>query len=193
MSMLNEISTNRILSHFKDNGTLAIISTYRTERPEAENKKLLNKLKAECKVLKLGFTEFISRWVEKDPETNDSVTSDERSLMIYGISLETAMHLGQEYDQSSIIFKDKSKCAEVCTCDFKSYDGKSFKPNDVVRKFNLDSNKPLNLSKAENIFEKRLSGPASKAIKSNRAFTLSEVLEVEAPRGSNFSTTERYR
>lgn len=108
MSMLNKISTNRILSHFKDNGTLAIISTYRTERSEAENKKLLNKLKSECKALKLGFTKFISRWVEKDPETNDSVTSDERSLMIYGISLETAMHLGQEYDQSSIIFKDKT-------------------------------------------------------------------------------------
>ena len=139
MSMLNEISVNRILSHFKYNGTLAIISTYRIERSEAENKKLLNKLKSECKALKLGFTEFIYRFVEKNLETNSSVTSDERLLVIYGISLETAMHLGQEYDQSSIVFKDKNKCAEVCTCDFKPYDSRSITLNDVVRKFNFNN------------------------------------------------------
>ena len=139
MSMLNEISVNRILSHVKYDGTLAIISTYRTERPEAENKKLLNKLKSECKALELGFTEFIYRWVEKNLETNNPVTSDERLLVIYDISLETAMHLGQEYDQSSIVFKDKNKCAEVCTCDFKSYDNRSITLNDVVRKFNFNN------------------------------------------------------
>ena len=50
--MLNEISTNRILKHFQDDSCLAIISSYRTERTEQENRKLLNKLKQEVKSLK---------------------------------------------------------------------------------------------------------------------------------------------
>ena len=34
MKQLNEISTNRLLSHFTDENNLAIISTYRTSRTE---------------------------------------------------------------------------------------------------------------------------------------------------------------
>ena len=94
--MLNEISTNRILKHFQDNSCLAIISSYRTERTEQENRKLLNKLKQKVRSLKFGFSELISRWSEIDPETKEVISSDERSLMIYGINLEDAIKFGSK-------------------------------------------------------------------------------------------------
>lgn len=190
--MLNEISTNRILKHFQDDSCLAIISSYRTERTEQENRKLLNKLKQEVKSLKLGFSELISRWSEIDSETKEVISSDERSLMIYGISLEDAIKFGQELQQSSIIYKNADKCAEVCTTEFIDYDGKEHKVGNIVRTFNVSSSTPMNLQDAKDIFEKRKGGPASMPIKSNRAFKLESVLEVESPRGSTFSEKERY-
>ena len=190
--MLNEISTNRILKHFQDDSCLAIISSYRTERTEQENRKLLNKLKQKVRSLKLGFSELISRWSEVDSETKEVISSDERSLMIYSISLEDAIKFGQELQQSSIIYKNTDKCAEVCTTEFIDYDGKEHKVGNIVRTFNVSGSTPMNLQDAKDIFEKRKGGPASMPIKSNRAFKLENVLEVESPKGSNFSEKERY-
>ena len=188
-NQINEISTNRLLKHFQDENTFAIISTYRTERTEAENKKLLLELKTKIKKMKLGFTELLSKWVEKDPETNKTVSSDERSLMIYSISLNDAIKLGKEYDQSSIIYKNKEKCAEICTVGFEDFNGKKHDVGNVVRTFKTnDSKTPLNLNIAKEIFSDRLGGPVSKPIKSNRAFTL---FEIESPRGTVFSNSER--
>lgn len=190
--MLNEISTNRILSHFTDKSALAIISTYRTERTDAENYQLLSKLKSWAKTHKLGFTELKSRWVEQNSDGSTD-SSDERSLIIYGISLDDTIKLGGEYQQSSVIYKDKDRCAEVCTTAFTDYEGKTHKVGNVVRTFNVGGSKPFNLADAEEIFSRRKGGPASMPIKSNRAFRLAEVFEVESPRGSNFSNgKERY-
>lgn len=190
--MLNEISTNRILRHFTDDSTLAIISTYRTELTDSENRRLLSKLKSWARMHKLGFTELKSRLVEQNPDKSlDS--SDERSLIIYWISLDDAIRLGGEYQQSSIIYKDKDRCAEVCTTAFTDYEGKAHKVGNVVRTFNVGGSRPFNLADAEEIFGKRKGGPASMPIKSNRPFKLTEILEVESPHGSNFSDgKERY-
>lgn len=188
--MLNEISTSRLLKHLSDNKTLAIISTYRTERTEAENRSLLGKLKRDVRSMGLGFTEFIARWVQdNDGETE---ASDERSLMIYGISLDKAIELGQEYEQSSIIFKSSDKCAEVCTTAFTDYEGVSHTVGNIVRTFNMNSDRPLNIDQAKAIFSQRMGGPASMPVKGNRPFNLQEVLEVESARGSTFTTKERY-
>lgn len=190
--MLNEISTNRILGHFTDGSTLAIISTYRTERTDSENYRLLRELKSWAKAHKLGFTELKSRWVEQNPD-GSADSSDERSLIIYGISLDDTIRLGGEYQQSSVIYKDKNRCAEVCTTTFTDYEGKAHKVGNVVRTFNVGGASPFNLADAEEIFGKRKGGPASMPIKSNRPFRLAEVFEVESPRGSNFSDgKERY-
>lgn len=190
--MINEISTNRILKHFQDDSCLTIISSYRTERTEQENRKLLNNLKQKVRSLKLGFSELISRLSEVDYETREVITSDERSLMIYGISLEDAIKFGQELQQSSIIYKNADKCAEVCTTEFIDYDDTEHKVGNIVRTFNVLGSTPLNLQDAKDIFEKRKGGPASLPIKSNRAFKLENVLEVESPKGSTFSEKERY-
>lgn len=190
--MINEISTNRILKHFQDDSCLTIISSYRTERTEQENRKLLNNLKQKVRSLKLGFSELISRLSEVDYETREVITSDKRSLMIYGISLEDAIKFGQELQQSSIIYKNADKCAEVCTTEFIDYDDTEHKVGNIVRTFNVLGSTPLNLQDAKDIFEKRKGGPASLPIKSNRAFKLENVLEVESPKGSTFSEKERY-
>ena len=190
--MLNEISTNRILHHFQNDKTLAIISTFRTERTEKENLQLLKQFKSEIKKLKLGFSELISRWSEQNQDTNEIETSDERSLMIYGISLNDAMKFGQRYNQSSIIFKSSEKCAEVCTVDFIDYDGKEHNVGSIVRTFDVKSKSPLNINIAKEIFSKRISGPASKPIKSKHAFKLESVFEVESNHASTFATKERY-
>lgn len=189
--MLNEISTSRLLKHLSDNKTLAIISTYRTERTEKENLKLLKELKHTVIKMKLGFTEFIARWVETDDDGN-SDSSDERSLMIYGITLDQAIELGKQYDQSSIIFKFAEKCAEVCTVPFTDYEGKKHEEGSIVRVFNTHSDKPLNIEQAKAIFNKKLGGPASMPVKGNRPFNLQEVLEVEPPNAKTFSVKERY-
>lgn len=65
---------------------------------------MLNKLKQKVRSLKLGFSELISRWSEIDSETKEVISSDERSLMIYGINLDDAIKFGQELQQSSIIY-----------------------------------------------------------------------------------------
>ena len=46
MKIVNEISTNRLLKHFTDDKTLAVISTFRTERTESENISLIKELKS---------------------------------------------------------------------------------------------------------------------------------------------------
>jgi hypothetical protein len=153
---------------------------------------LLNNLKQKVRSLKLGFSELISRWSEIDSETKEVISSDERSLMIYGITLKDAIKFGQELQQSSIIYKNANKCAEICTTEFIDYDGKEHKVENIVRTFNISGSTPMNLQDAKDIFAKRKGGPASIPIKSNRAFKLENVLEVESPKGSTFSEKERY-
>lgn len=87
MKQLNEISTNRLLSHFTDENNLAIISTYRTSRTERQNRQLLQELKRSVRDMDLGYTELVSRWVEQNPDTGVNEASDERSVIIYGIGL----------------------------------------------------------------------------------------------------------
>lgn len=189
--MLN-LTTNRILKHLQDDNPLAIVSAFRSENSLAENMKLHKELKAKIKKMKLGFSELVSKWVETDPNTNETYSSDERSLMIYGISLKDAMDIGESYDQSSIIFKDANGCAEVCIIPFIDANGKKHQHGNIVRTFNTKSSSSLNLEIAKDIFGNRLGGPASKPIKSNRPFTLKEMFEVESPRGNVFSNDERY-
>ena len=179
-----------ILQHLQDDNSLAIVSPFRTENSTQENNKLLRELKAKVRSMNLGFSELKSKWVEIDPSSNEQISSDERALMIYGISLAKAMELGTQYKQSSIIYKDAAKCAEICTMPFIDANKKKHNIGKVVRTFSMKSNTPLNLNDAKEIFASHLSGPVSKAVKSNRPFTLKEVCIVELPKGSIFSNSE---
>ena len=83
--MLN-LTTNKILQHLQDDNSLAIVSPFRTENSIQENNKLLRELKAKVRSMNLGFSELKSKWVEIDPSSNEQISSDERALMIYGMS-----------------------------------------------------------------------------------------------------------
>ena len=148
---------------------------------------LHRQLKADVRSLGLGFNEFISRWVE------DGVAYDERSLLIPHITKKQAITLGEKYDQSSIIWKDKDTCIEICINSFETYS-----PGDIVRTYNNMSTHILNIKQAEEIFAKRRGGPASKPIKGSNAkpFSLKqkiesfELYEVSCPRPSYFQESE---
>ena len=77
----------------------------------------------------------------------------------------------------------------MCTTPFETYN-----EGDVVRRFNIDGKKILNIEDAESIFSKRIGGPVSKPVKGNRPFTLKtvdEMYEVEQPKPSYFQNKER--
>lgn len=177
-----ETSTSRIFQHITDeNKNFAIVSPYRSEYSVKENRHRMSDLKQQVHQMGLGFIQMLSRWVE------DGEAFDEQSLLIPNISKEDALKLGKEYEQSSIIYKEGTKCEEICTTPFESY-----KENDVVRTFNISGDKILNIHDAEEIFAHRKGGPVSKAIKGGKPFTLSEVYEVEMPRPSYFGQSYRY-
>ena len=188
----NEITTSNLYKRLTDDKTCAIISPYRSEYTEEENRVRMVKLKSQIRKLGLGFSEFISRWVE------DGKAYDERSLLVTGISKEQAIKLGREFNQSSIIFKDKNDCVEICINKFES-----FSPGDIVREFNISSDHILNLSEAKEIFARKKGGSASKPIKrgGNREFVLKEkpaeesfeLYEVEQPRPSYFQNREFHK
>ena len=96
MKDINESSMSRIYQKLVDDSSCALISTYRSERSENENHKLLQELKQDVRA-KFGFIEFIARWAEK-LDNNEVVASDERSLLIPNISLTESMQLAKKYN-----------------------------------------------------------------------------------------------
>lgn len=182
-----EATTSNIYKRLSDDKTCAIISPYRSENSDEENKQKMVQLKAEVRKLKLGFNQFISRWIE------NGEAFDEQSLMIPNITEEQAIKLGKYFNQSSIIFKDSTSCREICTTDFENNH-----KGEVVRVFYNTGNHILNIDEAKEIFSKRKGGPASMPIKGNRPFTLKgraiesfELFEVEQPKPSYFQNKER--
>lgn len=162
ITKLDEASTSRLVKNFTDDAvSFAIISG---ERPDSDR---TVELKKDVRNLGLGFNEFIGRWVE------DGISYDEKSLLIPNITYRQAYDLGQKYDQASIIYKDKYGIAEYCTTAFETYT-----PGDVVRKYNIDKDRPLNAQLAKSIFAGKVGGPASVLKKgSNRTtfnFSLAE-------------------
>lgn len=164
---LEEASTSRLVSKFVDDDiAFAIISAC---RPNEDNKKRTAELKRDVRNLNLGFNEFIGRWVE------DGESFDETSLLITNIPFKKAFELGQRYNQSSIIYKDKNGVCEICTTPFETY-----KVGDVVKTYHIDPDKPLNIAVASEIFAGRIGGPASLLIKGSnkKAFNFKESFEL---------------
>lgn len=190
---LFETTTSRIYTHLTDTkNNCAIVSPFRTEYSQQENMQRLSSLKQEVRKLGYGFIELIARWSEQN-DNNEIVSSDEHSLLIPKMNKELAISLGEKFEQSSIIVKEGTVCNEVCTTPFMAWDSdKQFKKGDVVRTFNLNTDKPLNIEQAQQIFSHRLGGASSKPVKGNRSFTLSEVYEVvECNKASTFSNQLR--
>lgn len=200
-TLLNEGGTYRIYNHLTEDDSWAMISPYRTERTKAENNKKMSELKSKVRELGYGYTELKATWSEKDEESDEVVHSNEYSLLIYGIDRKTAIRLGAEFDQSSIIVKDGDLVAEICTTPFTTYDGRKMSKGDVVRTFNINGKNVLNIQKAADIlYGKDEEGGATSTPTQGggRPFALSEgrvlesICEVESPRASYFRKEEIY-
>ena len=185
----NETTTSNIYRRLTDENTCAIISPYRSEYSENENRLRMNSLKLKVREMGYGFNQFISRWVE------GGQAFDEQSLLIPNITEEQALLLGKEFEQSSIIFKDSESCREVCITPFENYS-----PGQVVRTFFNTGNHILNIDEAKEIFARRKGGPVSMPVKGSnkQPFSLSsqeafELYEVEQPRASYFQHGETKR
>ena len=175
---INETTTSRVFQHIKSEEPWAIVSPYRSEYSDKENKRRMTEFKAKVRRMGYGFIHLVSRWVE------DGVAFDEESLLIPKCSEDDATALGKEYEQRTIMVSHDGKCVEICTTPFENYS-----EGQIVRTFNLNNKTPMNIKDAEEIFSKRKGGPVSKP-KSKRAkpFTLKEVFVVENPRPSYFQT-----
>ena len=187
-----EATTSNLYKRLSDDKTCAIISPYRGEYSQKENKDKMVQLKTKVRSLNLGFNQFISRWVE------DGQAFDEQSLLIPNINEEQAIKLGREFNQSSIIFKDSESCREICTTEFK--DGEAiYHLGEIVRVFYNTGNHILNIEEAKEIFLRRKGGPVSMPVKGDRRpFTLKEraiesfeLYELEQPRPSYFQNKGR--
>lgn len=172
---INESSTSRLHSILSSKDSIfAIISPYRSEYDSPDNQKRMIQLKSDVRKLGLGFNQFVSRWVE------DGESFDEESLLISNIDYKTAIKLGEKYNQSSIIYKDKNSLNEICTTEFETY-----KPGDVVRTFNIGKDM-MNIKNAEDIFSRRKGSnknPFSLSVKEKF-----ELYQVYDPKPSYFQT-----
>lgn len=177
---MKESTTSRIMQHIAEDENWAIVSPYRSEYSESENRQRLLKLKSEVRGLGFGYIELLSRWVE------NGESFDERSLFIPKMDVNTALKLGHSYEQASVIVKNKEDCEEICTNPFETYN-----QGETVRKFNISLDRPLNIGDAQAIFARRKGGPASKPVKGGDAFQLQEVLEIESPRPSYFNNSDK--
>lgn len=194
--ILQEGNTARTYGHIVNDENFAIISPYRSENSSSQNKSNLIQLRKDVRELGYGYNELIARWVEYDQETEQNVSSDERSLFIHGMTKNQALILGKKYKQSSVIIKDSSGCKEICTTPFNyEEDGKiiNFEVGDVVRTYNISGDAVLNIKDAEEIFSGKQFGPSSKPVKGTRPFKFNtneslilELWEVEGPRASYF-------
>lgn len=181
----DESSNSRLVKRFQDESSFAIISAYRINYSEDENRQRQKRLKGEIRKLGFGFNEFVSAWQE------DGETSYERALLIPNIPFDEALKLGNIFDQYSIIYKDDSGCKEYVSSD--KY-GKSI--GTEIQKFNTSGNF-MNIEMAKKIFARKMNGAASKAIKGSnpQPFSLTseqfELFEVLEARPSYFNTNER--
>lgn len=195
-TLLREGGASRIYSHITGNKDWAIISPYRSNLSKSENIRKMKDLKSKIKGLGYGYTELKSTWSEKNKETGEVNSSNEYSLLIFGIGKKEAMKLGTEFEQSSIVVKDGDVVEEICTTPFTTYDGKNVGIGDTVRKFNAEGNHVLNIDRAEKIVSGEDSGFVSTPTQGgSRPFSLSESIlesvdEVEPPRASYFRDKE---
>lgn len=183
---VNESSMSRIYGKLTDDSRLAIISAYRGNDRQLNSKKT-SQLKTDVRNLGCGFNQMVSKWTENNE------TTDEESLIIYGITKQKALKLGEKYSQTSVIYKDGDGCREYLTTPRGEFeDGRV---GDIIRTYDLGSDNMLNIESARDIFASRVTGPVSKRIKGsnqqpgklrlNESFELFEKIQ---PRASYFHT-----
>jgi hypothetical protein len=106
---INESSLSRIWQHIEeDKKSFAVISAYR-DYTKKQNKEKHISLKRYVRELGYGFIEMKGGYREEEGFVN------ERSLFIPNIDKKFAIKIGTEYDQYSILYKDRNEFIEIGT------------------------------------------------------------------------------
>jgi len=108
---LFESSLSRIWQHIENGDTFGVVSAYKSELSEVENKQRHKELASDIRSMGYGFIEQKSVYTYFDDE--EGVPMEEKSYFIPKISLKDILTLGANYEQESIIFKDDSKFALI--------------------------------------------------------------------------------
>ena len=188
---LKETSYNRVLKHI-NSGEFVIISPYREEYSEKENKSRMRELQSIVrKNLKLGYIWLKSTWNSFN-EKGEPNTVEEESLLVPNMTLKQGVDLGIKYEQFSIIVKDEDGLREICTTPYVS----NFKVGDVVQSFNYDDNDSLGLDEVRDILQHKKEGSISTSKKGKVSFSLKKLEKLNRPAFSSFDdrvlTTELY-
>ena len=188
---LKETSYNRVLKHI-NSGEFVIISPYREEYSEKENKLRMRELQSKVrKNLKLGYIWLKSTWNSFN-EKGEPNTVEEESLLVPNMTLKQGIDLGVKYEQFSIIVKDEDGLREICTTPY----GSNFKVGDVVQSFNYDNNDSLGLDEVRDILQHKKEGSISTSKKGKVSFSLKKLEKLNRPAFSSFDdrvlTTELY-
>ncbi len=145
-----EVKTGRIWKYITDeNSTFGIISAFRNENSNEDNKKLTTDLIKDIR-LKYGYIMLRGGFVE------DGIEVTENSLFVPNIKRDEIVKLGIKYNQYSIIHKDNKSFVEISTNDSTGI-GK------VLHRFSTDSKDSLIFTKelVKNYFSSLMYGPHS--------------------------------
>lgn len=187
----DEIYASGFLSRLASGETMAVVSVFKLEHTSGrENAATLRNLKASVRALGLGYAELKSSWTRTGEDGKVEVL-DERSLVVYGLSLEKALEFGKELGLASVVFKNSERCVEACSSEFAVASGKNYRPGDVVQVFNRSGDDAVSL--ARDVFKQR-HGTRFSAVQLDTSgqFSLSKLEEVVPPSGAVFSTIEKY-
>ena len=110
--ILNESSLSRIMQHISDNKTFGVVSPFRKDNSNKENKDAYAELKNEVREMGYGYIPLMGGYKEEKGFVN------EKSLFIPNITKDDIMEIGRKYNQDSILFKDKSGFYEIGTNRF---------------------------------------------------------------------------
>jgi gamma-glutamylcyclotransferase (GGCT)/AIG2-like uncharacterized protein YtfP len=146
--VITEIKLGKIWKYISDeNSVFGIISAFRAENSKEENEKLSSELLKKIRN-KYGYIMLKGGFVESGTEVIED------SLLIPKISRDEIIKLGIDYNQYSIIHKDRESFAEISTND-ESGIGK------ILNKFSIDERDNLIFTKEllKNYFSSLMYGP----------------------------------
>lgn len=105
-----ESSISRIFQHIEEPGrSFGVLSAYRGDNSEAENKRLHTELKAAVREMGLGFIEMRGGY------KGDQGFVTELSLFVPSVSRKQIIDLGTKYKQHSVIYKDSKEFSMIGT------------------------------------------------------------------------------
>ena len=108
--ILAESSLSRIFQHIEDRGrSFGVVSAYRSDLPDAENKERHEQMKTRIRSFGLGFIELRGGY------KGDQGFVTELSLFIPSISRSKLIDLGKEFNQHSVLYKDQNEFSMIGT------------------------------------------------------------------------------